>query len=121
MDFYIAMFDDRHRQVVPGRHHRAGSRRFQSKAEILSALKTQTEHAKSRLASWGDSGLLTEWSLQSGEKTLMAMPRIGMVRSIMLNHWYHHRGQLTVYLRLLDVPVASVYGPSADENPFASA
>jgi uncharacterized damage-inducible protein DinB len=45
-------------------------------------------------------------------------PRGAMVRSLMLNHWYHHRGQLTVYLRLLGVPLPSVYGPSADENPF---
>jgi uncharacterized damage-inducible protein DinB len=42
-----------------------------------------------------------------------------MLRAIMLNHWYHHRGQLSVYLRELDVPVPSIYGPSADENPFA--
>ena len=42
----------------------------------------------------------------------------GVVRMIMLNHWYHHRGQLSVYLRLLGVPVPSIYGPSADENPF---
>jgi hypothetical protein len=41
-----------------------------------------------------------------------------MLRSIMLNHWYHHRGQLSVYLRLLDVPVPAIYGRSADENPF---
>ena len=47
------------------------------------------------------------------------IPRIGMLRSIMLNHWYHHRGQLAVYLRLLDVPVPVIYGRSADENPFA--
>ena len=48
------------------------------------------------------------------------LPRARFVRSIMLNHWYHHRGQLLVYLRLLDVPVPSVYGPTADENPFAA-
>lgn len=42
-------------------------------------------------------------------------------RSLMLNHWYHHRGQLSVYLRLLDVSIPSIYGPSADENPFAAA
>ena len=47
------------------------------------------------------------------------MPRVAVVRAIMLNHWYHHRGQLLVYLRLLDQSVPSVYGPSADENPFA--
>jgi uncharacterized damage-inducible protein DinB len=49
----------------------------------------------------------------------MAVPRAGMVRAIMLNHWYHHRGRLAVYLRLLDEPVPSIYGPSADENPFS--
>jgi uncharacterized damage-inducible protein DinB len=46
-------------------------------------------------------------------------PRISVLRSIMLNHWYHHRGQLSVYLRLLGVPVPVLYGRSADENPFA--
>jgi uncharacterized damage-inducible protein DinB len=51
----------------------------------------------------------------------MAMPRIAFVRAIMLNHWYHHRGQLLVYLRLLNQSVPSVYGPTADENPFAEA
>jgi uncharacterized damage-inducible protein DinB len=50
----------------------------------------------------------------------MAMPRLAFVRAIMLNHWYHHRGQLLVYLRLLDQSVPSVYGPTADENPFAA-
>ena len=45
---------------------------------------------------------------------------VAFVRTVMLNHWYHHRGQLLVYLRLLDLPVPSVYGPTADENPFAA-
>jgi uncharacterized damage-inducible protein DinB len=54
-----------------------------------------------------------------GAKEVMSMPRAALLRSIMLNHWYHHRGQLSVYLRLLDVPLPSIYGPSADENPFA--
>ena len=56
----------------------------------------------------------------SGGREVMAMPRVAFARAIMLNHWYHHRGQLLVYLRLLDVPVPSVYGPTADENPFAA-
>jgi len=51
----------------------------------------------------------------------MTIPKMGLVRSIVLNHWIHHRGQLSVYLRLLDVPVPAIYGPSADENPFAAA
>jgi len=45
-------------------------------------------------------------------------PRVEVLRSVMLNHWYHHRGQLSVYLRMLDVAVPAIYGPSADENPF---
>jgi uncharacterized damage-inducible protein DinB len=48
--------------------------------------------------------------------TVLTLPRIGMVRSILLNHWYHHRGQLTVYLRLLDVPLPAIYDPIADES-----
>jgi len=51
---------------------------------------------------------------------LFTLPRIDMVRSVALNHWYHHRGELVVYLRLLDVAVPPVYGPTADENPFAT-
>jgi len=60
------------------------------------------------------------WRLMDGERTLMAIPRAAFVRSIMLNHWYHHRGQLSTYLRQLDVPLPSIYGPSADENPFVA-
>jgi DinB family len=75
--------------------------------------------AKEKLAAWGDTGLMEQWTLERDGTTVMAGPRVGMVRSVMLNHWYHHRGQLLVYLRLLDVPVPSVYGPSADEDPFA--
>jgi hypothetical protein len=56
------------------------------------------------------------WRLFRGDRELMAMPRVAFVRAVMLNHWYHRRGQLLVYLRLLDVPVPSVYGPTADES-----
>jgi uncharacterized damage-inducible protein DinB len=58
------------------------------------------------------------WTATSGGVVLFAVPRIALVRSLMFNHWYHHRGQLCVYLRLLDLPVPPLYGPSADENPF---
>jgi uncharacterized damage-inducible protein DinB len=56
-----------------------------------------------------------------GERELWATPRIGLLRSLMLNHWYHHRGQLSVYLRQLGVALPSIYGPTADESPFAGA
>lgn len=61
---------------------------------------------------------MSTFTLTKDGKELLVIPRIGAVRSIMLSHWYHHRGQLSVYLRLLNIPVPSIYGPSADENPF---
>ena len=66
-----------------------------------------------------DGALKARWGLMRGEHELFTLPRAAFLRSIMLNHWYHHRGQLTMYLRQLGVPVPSIYGPSADENPFA--
>ena len=67
----------------------------------------------------GRRGAMATWRMMQGERELFAIPRVALLRSIMLNHWYHHRGQLTVYLRELGVPIPSIYGPSADENPFA--
>jgi uncharacterized damage-inducible protein DinB len=62
--------------------------------------------------------MMETWTMPKDGKPLMAMPRAAFLRAIMLNHWYHHRGQLQVYLRLLELPVPSVYGPTADEQPF---
>lgn len=89
-----------------------------SRAEILSALDDSVAVANAKLSAWGDEDLLAEWRLTVGGDTVLARPRMAVVRAIMLNHWYHHRGQLLVYLRLLEVPVPAVYGPSADEDPF---
>ncbi|MGH7458655.1 MAG: DinB family protein [Longimicrobiaceae bacterium] len=86
--------------------------------EILSALDEGLAVATAKLTEWGDEGLTAEWTMTRGADTVLAMPRVAMVRTIMLNQIYHHRGQLTVYLRLLDVPVPPVYGPTADEDPF---
>jgi uncharacterized damage-inducible protein DinB len=60
-----------------------------------------------------------EWSVRHAGRVVMTLPKATVSRFLMLNHWYHHRGQLTVYLRLLDVPLPAVYVASADENPFA--
>ena len=62
---------------------------------------------------------MEDWRLHKGEVDLFTVPRIALLRSLLFNHWYHHRGQLSVYLRLLDIPLPSTYGPSADVNPFA--
>lgn len=88
-------------------------------AEILTTLETSVTFAKERLAAWSDEDLFATWTMTRDGKTLMQLPRIAMIRSVMFNHWYHHRGQLTVYLRMLDVALPSVYGPTADENVFA--
>jgi uncharacterized damage-inducible protein DinB len=90
-----------------------------SKKEILEAFSQSTAAALETLKKLNDSQLMTVWTLTKGGKVLLSAPRIGFIRSILMNHFYHHRGQLSVYLRLLDVPVPSIYGPSADENPFA--
>jgi len=64
---------------------------------------------------------LGTWRLTLRGKEVFNKPRVGVLRSIMLNHWYHHRGQLSVYLRLLEVPVPVIYGRSADENRLLEA
>lgn len=89
-----------------------------SRGEILTALDESLALAAANVSSFSDEYLHAPWKLVNGSQTVLAMPRIDMLRSVMLNHWYHHRGQLLVYLRLLDLPVPSVYGPSADESPF---
>lgn len=88
-------------------------------AEVRAKFEESLAGAKAVLSKWGDRELSTVWRLQKDGKDLMAMPKAAMLRAIVLNHHVHHRGQLTVYLRMLDVPLPSVYGPSADENPFA--
>jgi uncharacterized damage-inducible protein DinB len=90
-----------------------------SRREILDALDRSVAHATERLTAWGDEGLRAQWTLTRDGVALTAMPRGEVLRTLMLNHTYHHRGQLTVYLRLLDVPLPPVYGPTADENPLA--
>jgi uncharacterized damage-inducible protein DinB len=91
----------------------------QRAAELIPALDESIARARNLLGGMDDAALLSTWRMMDGERTVLAIPRLALLRSIMLNHWYHHRGQLTVYLRELDVPIPSVYGPSADENPFA--
>lgn len=91
-----------------------------STEELLKAFEADIAQAKDTLSNWDDAHATAEWTVTNASgKTLMQMPRVGFIRVIALNHWYHHRGQLSVYLRLLDVPLPSIYGPSADENPFA--
>jgi uncharacterized damage-inducible protein DinB len=90
-----------------------------STAEILAAHDAGASKTKENIGKIGDSGLGKMWEIKGPDgKTMMSMPKSELLRSLVMNHTYHHRGQLSVYLRLLDVPVPSIYGPSADENPW---
>jgi uncharacterized damage-inducible protein DinB len=77
-------------------------------AELLPALSESVAKARRALGSFDDARMGAMWRLQSGGRDIIAMPRAAFVRSVMLNHWYHHRGQLLVHLRLLDQSVPSV-------------
>jgi uncharacterized damage-inducible protein DinB len=87
--------------------------------EIHAAFEQSVREVEEYLQGMTDQQAQGNWRLMVKDRELFSKPRISVLRSIMLNHWYHHRGQLSVYLRLLDVPVPVIYGPSADENPFA--
>jgi uncharacterized damage-inducible protein DinB len=89
-----------------------------SKAEILQAFEQSCIDVEAFLQALTDRQAVESWRLLNKGAEVFVKPRITVIRTIMLNHWYHHRGQLSVYLRLLDVPVPVIYGRSADESPF---
>jgi len=90
-----------------------------SAAELIPALDQSIATAKKVLGGMDDATIMATWRMMHRDRELLAAPRVAMLRTVMLNHWYHHRGQLTVYLRELGVAIPSIYGSSADENPFA--
>ena len=96
-----------------------GTEELGSAAELIPALEKSVAAAKKTLDGMDDATVMSPWTFTKDDQVVMEMPRIGLIRAIMLNHWYHHRGQLCVYLRELDVPIPPIYGPTADENPFA--
>ncbi len=85
---------------------------------LVPLLDESIAQAREILGRMSDVDLQATWTLTHGDQTIMAMPRMAFLRSIMLNHWYHHRGQLSTYLRQLGIALPSIYGPTADENPF---
>jgi uncharacterized damage-inducible protein DinB len=89
-----------------------------NRVEILETLDASVQAAQEYLSGVAEPQAMANWCAVIHGREIMSMPRAMLVRGIMLNHWYHHGGQLSVYLRLLDVPVPSIYGPSADDNPF---
>ena len=86
-----------------------------SRNAMLARFDEKVAAARAELVSKTDAELLASWTLKSGTHEVFTMPRISAIRSFVLNHTIHHRGQLSVYLRLKDVPLPSIYGPTADE------
>lgn len=84
--------------------------------ELLAYFDEQIATAKEVLANTSDETFMTDWTMRNGEQVYFTMPKVAVMRTFVMNHIIHHRGQLSVYLRLNDIPVPSIYGPSADEG-----
>ena len=87
-----------------------------SQAEVLETFDKNVAGARAAIAGASDEQLFQSWTLMANGKTIMSLPRVAVLRSFVMNHLIHHRAQLGVYLRLNDIPVPSIYGPSADEG-----
>jgi len=87
-----------------------------TRAEVLEAFDRHTTEVRRALVNGSDAELMAPWVLKRGGQTLMSLPRLRALRLYLLNHLVHHRGQLTVYLRLQNVPLPPLYGPTADEG-----
>ncbi len=87
-----------------------------SRRELLGAFDTHAAAARAAIASASDERLLKPWSLRHGDRTIFTLPRTAVLRRFFMNHLIHHRAQLGVYLRLNNIPVPAIYGPSADEQ-----
>ena len=92
----------------------------ESIAQILGVFEESMQRAKRILGNMDDAELAAPWSMMNGDQELWTIPRGSFLRTVLLNHWYHHRGQLTVYLRQTGALVPAVFGDSADEKPMAT-
>jgi uncharacterized damage-inducible protein DinB len=88
-----------------------------SRQEILKAFEESIAAVRSLLPTYEDTAMKETWRMVAGGREVLAQPRAEFLRDVMLSHWYQHRGQFSVYLRMLDVAVPASWGPSADEPP----
>jgi len=84
--------------------------------ELVAFFDDHISKAKAALAETSDEAFMKDWTMRNGEQVYFTMPKVAVMRSFVMNHIIHHRGQLSVYLRLNDIPVPALYGPSADEG-----
>ncbi len=90
--------------------------KIENRKELLATFDKESAEARAALAAASDQEMLKGWKLLAGGKEIFTMPRVDCIRGMVMNHLIHHRAQLGVYFRLLDVAVPGLYGPSADEN-----
>jgi uncharacterized damage-inducible protein DinB len=103
--------------VAPQGAGRVEQKRLETSEELLQALDKAATDARAALQKTTDEHLQTRWRLLARGKVVMEAPRYEMIQDA-INHWSHHRGQMTVYLRLMGAKVPAIYGPSADDNQF---
>lgn len=84
--------------------------------DVLNRFDKNVEEARAAMQAAKDEAYLEQWTLKAAGKEVFSLPRVAVLRTMVLNHQIHHRGQLTVYYRLLGIPVPALYGPSADEG-----
>ncbi len=102
--------------VAPGGKPSAGPPKLKTRQEVLEAFDKNRDAARAAIAGASDEHLTNSWSFLFGGKPIFILPRAAVLRRVLMNHMIHHRAQLGVYLRLNDLPVPSLYGPTADEN-----
>jgi uncharacterized damage-inducible protein DinB len=85
-------------------------------ADLVTEFDRKVADARARIAATGDPQMAEPWTFKQGDQEIFTMPRVSAIRSFILNHIIHHRGQLSVYLRLKNVPLPPIYGPTADEQ-----
>ena len=88
----------------------------ESRAGLVAEFDAKVSRAREQLVRTTDADLMTPWTLKKGGHEIFTLPRVSAIRSFVMNHLIHHRGQLSVYLRLRDVPVPPIYGPTADDQ-----
>jgi len=104
--------------VAPADGGKMEQKRLETSDDLIKALDKSAADARAAFEKTTDEHLLTNWKLLAKGQTVMEAPRYVMIQDT-INHWVHHRGQMTVYLRLMGAKVPAIYGPSADDNQFA--
>jgi len=114
----IHTIDQESLDLSPGGTPLPGAELANSQAELLETFDANIAKARAAIAGASDEELFKPWTLLSNGNAIFTMPKIAVLRGFIMNHLIHHRAQLGVYLRLNDLPVPSIYGPSADESSF---